>query len=97
VLPNTLTFSNSKGGSGKTTMNCSHAVASAAAGWNTLLVDLDAQGSAGRQMGVKKTPDDDEGQSLRDAIAMHGRTAPNIVRNVRPVWAVSRIPDSLSG
>jgi len=84
VLPNTLTFFNSKGGSGKTTMNCSHAVASAAAGWNTLLVDLDAQGSAGRQMGVKKTPDDDEGQSLRDAIAMHGRAAPNIVRDVRP-------------
>lgn len=84
MLPNCMTLFNSKGGSGKTTMTAHHAVACASAGWRVLVVDLDPQGNQARVLGYSDDERYDGGQALRDAIALQARSAPLLMRDVRP-------------
>lgn len=84
MLSNLLLWFNSKGGSGKTTMTASHAVACAQAGWRVLVVDLDPQGNQSVLLGLLGTESDDQGASLLNAFKAPGVIEPTVVRDVRP-------------
>lgn len=69
MLPRTTAVINSKGGVGKTSIATNLAALVAAAGYRALLVDLDPQGNASRDLGVTGTPNDDDGAALFAAAA----------------------------
>lgn len=60
---------NRKGGVGKTSITANLAGVLAQAGYKTLVVDLDSQGSLGEDLGYRTTDLNDEGQGLFQTIA----------------------------
>ncbi len=87
-LSRVVTFANGKGGAGKTTCAVNTAGLSAAAGWKTLLVDLDPQANAGHDLGYN-WPDaqgrvgTDHGEHLVTALTGGQPLAP-VLCEVRP-------------
>lgn len=82
MLPRTTAVINSKGGVGKTSIATNLAALVAAAGYRALLVDLDPQGNASRDLGVTGTPNDDHGAAMFAAAATGQPLRP--VADVRP-------------
>lgn len=68
MLERTIAVINGKGGVGKTSITTNLAGLVAAAGYRVLVVDLDPQGNAGRDLGITDTPHDDEGAALFAAV-----------------------------
>lgn len=71
-----------KGGAGKTTLAAQLGGIAANSGWRTLIVDLDAQGNLGRDLGYYDTDANDHGAALATAVVT--RSAPGRLRDVRP-------------
>ncbi|WP_193614320.1 ParA family protein [Nocardioides lijunqiniae] len=86
-LSRVVTFANGKGGAGKTTCAVNVAGLSAAAGWRTLLIDLDPQANAGHDLGYNWPDQDgrvgtDGGEHLVTALTSGQPLAP-VLTNVR--------------
>ncbi len=74
-------ITNGKGGVGKTSLTANIAGHAAEAGWRTLVVDLDAQGDLGEDLGYSHDGDSDDGLGLHDAVL---RGSPlDVIANVR--------------
>jgi cellulose biosynthesis protein BcsQ len=82
MLDNLIAIANGKGGAGKTTLAAQLGGIAANSGWRTLIVDLDAQGNLGRDLGYYDTAGNDHGAALAAAIVT--RRAPERLRDVRP-------------
>lgn len=82
-LARVVTFANGKGGAGKTSTSVNIAGLAAAAGWRTLLVDLDPQGNAGHDLGYTWADRSDHGQRLVDALVARQQLTP-VLNGVRP-------------
>jgi cellulose biosynthesis protein BcsQ len=82
MLDNLIAIANGKGGAGKTTLAAQLAGIAANSGWRTLIVDLDAQGNLGRDLGYYDTDANDHGAALATAVVT--RSAPERLRDVRP-------------
>ena len=67
-LARVVCVANGKGGVGKTSLTANLAGLSAAAGYNTLVVDLDPQGDLSDDLGYFDREDDDHGQGLAAAM-----------------------------
>lgn len=83
ALSRVVTFANGKGGAGKTSTAVNVAGLSAAAGWKTLLVDLDPQGNAGHDLGYTWAGASDQGQRMVDAL-VSGQPLTPTLEDVRP-------------
>ncbi|MDE9364003.1 ParA family protein [Luteipulveratus sp. YIM 133132] len=81
-LARVVTFANGKGGAGKTSTAVNCAGLAAAAGWKTLLVDLDPQGNVGHDLGYYWDGRTDHGQHLVDAI-VGGRPLQPVIAGAR--------------
>lgn len=81
-LARVVTFANGKGGAGKTSTAVNCAGLAAAAGWRTLLVDMDPQGNAGHDLGYYWDKRTDHGKGLVDAV-VGGRALVPAVPQVR--------------
>jgi cellulose biosynthesis protein BcsQ len=68
ALTNVYVFANGKGGVGKTTLSSNLAGLIAADGGRVLIVDVNAQGNVGRDLGYRKSAIDDDGQALYEAL-----------------------------
>jgi len=75
-LARVLTFANGKGGVGKTSCAVNIAGLAAAAGWRTLLIDLDPQGNAGHDLGYAWSGTGDQGRRLVDALVTRQAMTP---------------------
>lgn len=82
-LARVVTFANGKGGVGKTTCAVNMAGLAAAAGWHTLLIDLDPQGNVGHDLGYTWANTGDRGQHLVDALVT-GQALRPVLADVRP-------------
>jgi chromosome partitioning protein len=82
-LQRVIAVINGKGGVGKTTLTANIGGLLAASGWKVLLVDLDAQGSLGGDLGYKDTASDDKGEALSKALIYSSDVAQPLI-NVRP-------------
>lgn len=82
MLDHLVAIANGKGGAGKTTLAAQLGGIAANSGWHVLLVDLDAQGNLGRDLGYYDTDGNDHGAALATAVVT--RTAPAPLRDVRP-------------
>lgn len=82
-LGRVVTFANSKGGAGKTSVAVNVAGLSAAAGWRTLIIDLDPQGNVGHDLGYTWAGLSDHGQHLVEALIADSSLAP-VLPDVRP-------------
>ena len=82
MLDNLIAIANGKGGAGKTTLAAQLGGIAANSGWRVLIVDLDAQGNLGRDLGYYETAGNDHGAALATAVVT--RTAPAPLRDVRP-------------
>lgn len=82
-LERVVTFANGKGGAGKTSCAVNVAGLSAAAGWRTLLLDLDPQANAGHDLGYAWDGQTDHGQGLVDALVAGRQLKPNL-QEIRP-------------
>lgn len=82
--PRTIAVTNGKGGVGKTTTSSHFAGMAAAAGYPTLLVDLDPQGNIGEDLGYSGTDLDDEGRGLVNSVVTGGSTPLTPIKGVRP-------------
>lgn len=82
-LSRVVTFANGKGGVGKTTCAVNTAGLAAAAGWHTLLIDLDPQGNVGHDLGYTWAHAGDRGQHLVDALVT-GQPLRPVLTDVRP-------------
>jgi cellulose biosynthesis protein BcsQ len=80
MLDNLIAIANGKGGAGKTTLAAQLGGIAANSGWRTLIVDLDAQGNLGRDLGYYDA--NDHGAALATAVVT--RRAPERLRDVRP-------------
>lgn len=78
-LARVITFANGKGGAGKTSTAVNVAGLSAAAGWRTLLIDLDPQGNVGHDLGYTWEGRSDHGQHLVDALVGANAISPPLV------------------
>lgn len=84
TVPNrVIVFATGKGGTGKTSCATNVAGLAAAAGWNTLLIDLDPQKNVGHDLGYEWENRGDEGKHLVDTLVTEGQLAP-VLRRVRP-------------
>ncbi|MFD5065644.1 ParA family protein [Streptomyces sp. NPDC058394] len=68
ALSSAHVFANGKGGVGKTTLSSNFAGLVAADGGRVLLIDVNAQGNIGRDLGYRKTAIDDNGESLFESL-----------------------------
>ncbi|MFW6033537.1 MAG: ParA family protein [bacterium] len=82
MLDNLIAIANGKGGAGKTTLAAQLGGIAANSGWRTLIVDLDAQGNLGRDLGYYDTDANDHGAALAAAVVT--RTPPERLRDARP-------------
>jgi len=82
MLDNLIAVANGKGGAGKTTLAAQLGGIAANSGWHVLLVDLDAQGNLGRDLGYYDTDGNDHGAALATAVVTRMPPAP--LRDVRP-------------
>ncbi|MGW2563370.1 ParA family protein [Streptomyces sp. NPDC001514] len=82
MLSRVVVVGNGKGGVGKTTITANTGGLAAADGARVLIVDLNGQGNVGRELGYRKSPLDDEGKALYEAVMTGSPLAP--IRNVRP-------------
>ncbi len=82
MLDHVIAVANGKGGAGKTTLAAQLGGISANSGWHVLLVDLDAQGNLGRDLGYYDTDGNDHGAALATAVVTRKPPAP--LRDVRP-------------
>lgn len=80
MIPQSLSVSAMKGGSGKTSVSAALGGLAAASGWRVLMVDLDPQGNLAREFGYMDKSDG--GQSLHNAIVAHQPLS--VLKNVRP-------------
>lgn len=67
-LRRVMAIMNSKGGVGKTSVTTNLGGVLAEAGYRTLLIDLDPQGNANRDLGYRETEFNDHGEALYNAI-----------------------------
>lgn len=81
-LARVVTFANGKGGAGKTSTAVNCAGLAAAAGWKTLLIDLDPQGNVGHDLGYYWDGRTDHGQHMVDAI-VGGRALQPVIPDAR--------------
>jgi cellulose biosynthesis protein BcsQ len=79
MLSNMIVVGADKGGAGKSTLTANLGGQMAAAGWKTLVIELDYQGDLGSHLGYESTGS--EGRSLMDAMFEGGDL--DIQRNVR--------------
>lgn len=82
-LSRVVTFANGKGGAGKTSCATQVAGLAAAAGWRTLVIDLDPQGNVGHDLGYGWAEAGDDGQHLVDALVLDKPLQP-VLTDVRP-------------
>lgn len=87
-LARVVAVANGKGGAGKTSVAANLAGLAAAAGWRTLLIDLDPQGNCGHDLGYGWPDDDglvrsDHGAALVEALVSGGVLTP-VVPDSRP-------------
>jgi len=83
LLGRVVSVANGKGGVGKTSIATELAGMSAAAGYKTLLIDLDPQGNAGEDLGYTGAGTGDDGQAMLQALVTGGKLAPSL-SDVRP-------------
>ena len=76
MLDNLIAIANGKGGAGKTTLAAQLGGIAANSGWRTLVVDLDAQGNLGRDLGYYDTPANDHGAGLATAVVTRNAPEP---------------------
>lgn len=79
-IPRVITFSNGKGGTGKTSLTANIGAIAAEAGYHVLLVDLDPQANLIQDLGLEGQADDGEAF----ANALHKRQALPVIKDVRP-------------
>ncbi|MGH3372435.1 MAG: ParA family protein, partial [Nocardioidaceae bacterium] len=72
-----------KGGTGKTSCSTNVAGLAAAAGWRTLLIDLDSQGNCGHDLGYRWDGRGDNGDHLVTTLVAGGQLTP-VLTDVRP-------------
>jgi len=82
-LDRVVVVANGKGGVGKTTTACNVAGLAAAAGWRTLLVDMDPQGNDGHLLGYRWAGESDDGKLLVEALS-DGKPLTPLLRQIRP-------------
>ncbi|MFC6044860.1 ParA family protein [Nocardioides hankookensis] len=78
-----ITFATGKGGTGKTSCAVNVAGLAAAAGWRTLLIDLDSQGNCGHDLGYGWNGRSDEGAGLVNCL-VSGEALKPVLSDVRP-------------
>ena len=83
VLSQAITVINGKGGVGKTSVTANLGGLAAAAGYKTLLVDMDPQGNLSRDLGIRQAGNWDRGYALCEALMTRGGGL-EPVRDVRP-------------
>ncbi|GAB3266944.1 hypothetical protein GCM10027425_33480 [Alteromonas gracilis] len=83
TLSRVVAVANGKGGAGKTSVATHLAGLSAAAGWRTLLIDLDPQGNAGHDLGYAWADLGDGGEHLVSTLTAGGVLAP-VITECRP-------------
>lgn len=89
-----IVLANQKGGVGKTTSAINIATAVAAAGWRTLLVDMDPQGNASTGLGI---PSADRDYSTYDLLMREGTAAQCIQKTRIPKLDIIPATQDLSG
>lgn len=82
MLANAIAVANGKGGVGKTSLAANVGGMAALSGWRVLLIDLDAQGNLGTDLGYEQQGRGDEGRALLQAVVGGVELAP--LRDVRP-------------
>ncbi|WP_181010441.1 ParA family protein [Streptomyces sp. SM14] len=82
ALRSAYVFANGKGGVGKTTLTTNVGGLMAAAGHRVLLIDVNAQGNVGRDLGYRESEVDDQGQAFSDALLKGAALTP--VQGIRP-------------
>jgi len=83
ALDRVVAVINGKGGVGKTTLTANVAGLLALSGWHVLAIDLDPQGSLGRDFGYRFTARDDDGQALAKGLQFP-EDPPRLLKDVRP-------------
>lgn len=83
ALSRVVAVANGKGGAGKTSLATHLAGLSAAAGWRTLLVDLDPQGNAGHDLGYGWAGLDDDAEHLVNTV-LAGEQLQPVLTDCRP-------------
>lgn len=78
-----IAFATGKGGTGKTSCAANVAGLAAAAGWKTLLIDLDSQANLGHDLGYGWDGRGDDGAHLVNTLMTGGELSP-VITNVRP-------------
>jgi chromosome partitioning protein len=68
MIGHATSFSNDKGGVGKTTLVANVGGLAAASGWRVLLVDLDPQGDLALDLGVTGEAEEEQGRGLASAV-----------------------------
>lgn len=81
MLNQAIAVINGKGGTGKTSITANLGGLFAAAGYRTLLVDMDPQGNLGRDLGYLDAGESDDGRALFNAVTTGAELMP--LRDVR--------------